>query len=120
MSLTKLKNGQRVPLTPSEQAQIEAEWNANAIVGKKLDLTRWAFMQTLADAGYKDGVQALIEALPPGPERSIALGKWNHDNYFTAGSPMMQSLSAVAEATLPGFDFDALWAQAEALQEAAQ
>lgn len=92
-----------------------SQWVEGALVVEKRVLPRWAFMQVLDEAGLTAGIASIIAALPAGPQKSRAQGKWKHDIEFSPTDPDMIALSAVATAQVPGFDFDALWAAGEAL-----
>lgn len=114
--MQKLVNGVRVAVPASERDAINAERAAvAALPPKKQVLPRWAFMQVLDEAGLTTGIAEIISELPAGTRKSRAQGKWSHDTEFSPTDPDMVALSAIATARIPGFDFDALWAAAEAL-----
>ncbi len=111
-----------LPASIPDQGQIDAlmqthsvAWSERTALASKRDLPRWAFMQTLDDAGFSAAVEALIVAMPAGPDRSRALGKWRHDGTFTFADQDMQALVQAATDNIPGFDVDALWSSGEAL-----
>lgn len=114
MPQIRVTNNGPVELTPQEEADLMAQWAA--FVPRKRQLRGWAFRRVLQEAGLTAPILAILEGLPVGEQRSRVLGKFNHGTSFNAYDPDMVSLSAVAAGTVPGFDFDALWAAAEALQ----
>ena len=101
---TKLVNGVRVGLTAQEEADLQAEWAANAAdTAIPAEITKVQFVRAMRAAGHWDTHSAAIEAHPDWP-------------YITA-LPRNDALTLAAAAAIGATDaeMDAIWIAGAAL-----
>lgn len=112
MTLHKIVNGERVEMSPTEEAQFEAS-RAPGPAPIPAKVTRRQARQALLLAGKLSAVQPAIDAIADPTQRALVQIEWEDSLEFERNRP-----SLIALATAIGLDatgIDALFVQAAAL-----
>ena len=120
MPLTKLVDGVTVEMTAEEEAEVQAEWSANAdLEAQKLvdptnyRLTLVQFHAVLEIQGLVGAVEAAIDAMTDAEQRALARSKMKHSTHFDRDDPLFEILAPAVGLTQD--QIDALWMQAKDL-----